>query len=352
MTSVTVRPSATTLLEKHPNLRLRDILDTLPRSVYEINPLKAWSRVLLSVVAVVASYALLAIAPWYLLLPAWFLTGTALTGWFVIGHDCGHRSFSRKNWVNDLVGHIAFLPLVYPFHPWRLLHNHHHRYTNNMDEDNAWLPFTNEIWDESPGWLKFIYTHMRGRFWWLASIAHQGKLHYTWNQFEGKKRDQFRFSVLFTIITAAIAFPVMFYYLGAWGVVKFWLMPWIGYHFWMSTFTVVHHTVPEIPFKFSDEWNEAAAQLAGTVHCDYPKWVEVLCHDINVHVPHHLSTGIPSYNLRAAYAVIKENWQEYLYETEFSWELMKKITDECHLYHPEDNYTSLEDYKRGHYNRF
>ena len=22
------------------------------------------------------------------------------------------------------------------------------------------------------------------------------------------------------------------------GLVKFWLMPWLGYHFWMSTFTV------------------------------------------------------------------------------------------------------------------
>ena len=24
------------------------------------------------------------------------------------------------------------------------------------------------------------------------------------------------------------------------GLVKFWLMPWLGYHFWMSTFTVTH----------------------------------------------------------------------------------------------------------------
>ncbi|MGB2925269.1 MAG: fatty acid desaturase [Limnothrix sp.] len=347
MTSVTVRPSATTILEKHPNLRLRDILNTLPRSVFEIDPVKAWSRVLLSVVAVVACYGLLAIAPWYLLLPLWFLTGTALTGFFVVGHDCGHRSFSRKNWVNDLVGHLAFLPLAYPFHPWRLLHNHHHRYTNNMDEDNAWLPFTAQDWEDSPAWLKFIYTNVRGRFWWLASILHQTRLHFDWTQFEGKKREQFRFSVLFTVITAAIAFPVMFYTLGVWGIVKFWLMPWLGYHFWMSTFTIVHHTVPEIPFNYSDKWNEAIAQLSGTVHCDYPKWVEVLCHDINVHVPHHLSTGIPSYNLRAAHASIKENWGEYLYETKFSWELMKTITDECHLYHPEDNYVSLPNYKRG-----
>ena len=34
-------------------------------------------------------------------------------------------------------------------------------------------------------------------------------------------------------------------------------MPWLGYHFWMSTFTVVHHTAPHIPFKPADQWNAA-----------------------------------------------------------------------------------------------
>lgn len=36
--------------------------------------------------------------------------------------------------------------------------------------------------------------------------------------------------------------------------------------------------------------------------------IEILCHDINVHVPHHISPRIPSYNLRAAYDSIKQNW--------------------------------------------
>jgi fatty acid desaturase len=40
----------------------------------------------------------------------------------------------------------------------------------------------------------------------------------------------------------------------------------------MSTFTMVHHTAPHIPFKNAKDWNSAAAQLGGTVHCDYPKW--------------------------------------------------------------------------------
>jgi fatty acid desaturase len=31
---------------------------------------------------------------------------------------------------------------------------------------------------------------------------------------------------------------------------------------------MVHHTAPHIPFKSSDEWNAAQAQLNGTIHYD------------------------------------------------------------------------------------
>jgi omega-6 fatty acid desaturase (delta-12 desaturase) len=69
--------------------------------------------------------------------------------------------------------------------------------------------------------------------------------------------------------------------------------------------------------------------------------VEVLCHDINVHVPHHISVGIPSYNLRPAYASLKEQWGPLMKDTHFSWDLMKTIVGRCHIYHPDRAYTSF-----------
>lgn len=41
---------------------------------------------------------------------------------------------------------------------------------------------------------------------------------------------------------------------------------------------MVHHTAPHIPFKTSDEWDAAQAQLGGTVHCNYPRWYVDLNH--------------------------------------------------------------------------
>lgn len=39
---------------------------------------------------------------------------------------------------------------------------------------------------------------------------------------------------------------------------------------------MVHHTAPHIPFKSSEEWNAAQAQLNGTVHCAYPQWYLII----------------------------------------------------------------------------
>lgn len=50
--------------------------------------------------------------------------------WFVVGHDAGHRSFHKNNLIEDIVGTFMFAPLIYPFEPWRIKHNHHHAHTN------------------------------------------------------------------------------------------------------------------------------------------------------------------------------------------------------------------------------
>jgi len=336
-----------TQLSVTDDLRLRDILKTLPREVFTKNPRKAWLTVGINVLLVILGYWSLAVSPWYLLPVCWIFTGTALTGFFVIAHDCGHRSFSNRKWVNDVIGHIVLVPLIYPFHAWRILHNHHHKHTNKLGVDNAWDAFTPAYYESFSPIYRFLYRGIRGRFWWLGSIGHWATMHFDWLRFTGKQRQQVKLSVLVVVIGAAIAFPTLLLTTGVWGLVKFWLVPWLVYHFWMSTFTIVHHTMPDIPFKPAGEWNEAIAQLTGTVHCDYPKWVEFMCHDINVHIPHHISTAIPWYNLRQAHQSLEENWGEYLYKTKFSWSLMKRITDYCHLYERENNYQTFKHYRQS-----
>ncbi len=328
------------------NLKLQDIIKSLPKECFQQNRLKAWTQVLLSVSMVALGYCLLTISPWFLLPFAWIFTGTALTGFFVIGHDCGHRSFAKNRWVNDLVGHIFMMPLVYPFHSWRIKHNHHHAHTNKLDEDNAWHPIRTEVFANWTPLRQFAFERfMRQRLWWVGSIGHWAVVHFDWRKFKTQDQSDVKLSVAVVVLFSAIAFPALIATTGIWGFVKFWFVPWMVYHFWMSTFTIVHHTTADVPFKTADKWNEALAQLFGTIHCDYPRWIEIFCHDINVHVPHHVSTAIPSYNLRLAYSSIKENWQPYLHdECQFSWSLMKQITDQCQLYKTDIGYTTFQEY--------
>ena len=37
---------------------------------------------------------------------------------------------ARTGWVEDIVGTLMFMPLIYPFEPWRIKHNVHHTHTN------------------------------------------------------------------------------------------------------------------------------------------------------------------------------------------------------------------------------
>ena len=343
MTATIERPNpAPSPGEKAP-LQLKEIVRSLPRAYFEKNALKAWKHVLISVSAATLGYCAIAFLPWYFLPLSWLFTGTALTGFFVIGHDAGHRSFAKSRLVNDIVGHLAFLPLIYPFHCWRLLHDHHHLHTNKMEEDNAWRPLRVDEYEACGPVMKVLQRAIRSWFWWVGSIGHWALLHFDLKNFRQRDRAKAAFSMSVVIIFAAIAFPTLIATTGLWGFVKFWLVPWMVYHFWMSTFTIVHHTVPEIQFRPASKWNAGEAQLAGTVHCSYPRWVEILCHDINVHIPHHVSTGIPSYNLRKAHANLKDNWGEHIIERKFNWALVKSIAGGCHLYHPEKAYQSFSE---------
>ena len=79
------------------NIKLRDIINTLPKEVFVKNPRKAWTKLAINVLCVALGYGAVAVSPWYLLPFAWVFLGTGLQGLFVIAHDCGHRSFSNRH---------------------------------------------------------------------------------------------------------------------------------------------------------------------------------------------------------------------------------------------------------------
>jgi len=216
------------------------------------------------------------------------------------------------------------------------------RQTCQLGEDTAWHPVLREEYETSKV-LRAALTVGYGPIRPWMSIAHWLGWHFDLKKFRPSEQNRVKISLTCIFSFVAIVWPMIIYKTGIIGWIKFWLMPWLGYHFWMSTFTMVHHTAPHIPFKSPESWNAAQAQLGGTVHCDYPHWIEILCHDINVHIPHHISQKIPSYNLRLAQDSLRKNWGKYLNEAKWNWRLMKTIMTKCHIYDEENNYVAFDE---------
>ena len=63
------------------------------------------------------------------------LLSLCLVQWFVVLHECGHRTLFGVQRLNLLVGHLAGFLAIFPFTAWRSIHHEHHRWTGWQDKD-------------------------------------------------------------------------------------------------------------------------------------------------------------------------------------------------------------------------
>ncbi len=58
----------------------------------------------------------------WMMLPIWIvfciISGTIATGIWVLGHECGHGSFSDNQLLNDIFGYILHTILLVPYFSW------------------------------------------------------------------------------------------------------------------------------------------------------------------------------------------------------------------------------------------
>ena len=56
-----------------------------------------------------------------------------LTRLFMIQHDCGHGSFFKSRWANDMLGRILSVLTLTPYDDWRRSHAKHHAGSGHLD---------------------------------------------------------------------------------------------------------------------------------------------------------------------------------------------------------------------------
>ncbi|MER6958039.1 MULTISPECIES: fatty acid desaturase [unclassified Streptomyces] len=280
-----------------------------------------------------------AFAPAYLWPVLWVVAGLGGWGLHCIAHDCGHGSFSRSRRLNSVIGHTALLPLVYPFHAWRHVHNLHHAHTNNLELDTDWRPLPGRMYEGMPLRQKIVYKGTRTFAFWFGTVNYWRVSGFRPGFFPKRamRRDVAR-SIVVVAVVCALYLPALGYFFGVQGLLTMFLAPWLFIHAWFSATTLMHHSTSDVPYLSGEHWTRNAGRLLVTTDYTYPRWLLFLTHNISIHTAHHVIPAVPFYHLPKAQEALKEAFPDMVRERRFTFGELWRILRDCHFYDTESGF--------------
>ncbi len=228
------------------------------------------------------------------------LNGFILGRIFIIQHDCGHRSFTKHQTLNDIIGTICSICTVIPYQYWARSHSFHHAHNGQLEysdigdieclttEQYAQLSLKQKIWYRI--YRNPLYLFTIGGFIYVV----------VYNRFAFLKTDYFknvRKSVLFSNIGFVALYAAFAYFIGVdrFLVVQFVNLLFFGtYALW---FFYIQHQYEHIYKSGKDNWNYVLSAIKGSTYYKLPTVGHWLTGNIGYHHIHHLCPTIPNYNL-------------------------------------------------------
>lgn len=250
---------------------------------------------------------------WFFFPIFWVMQGTMFWALFVVGHDCGHQSFSHKKWLNDLIGHLSHTPILVPYHGWRISHRTHHKNTGNIDNDESWYPATESEYKKM-NWLHnigrdYLFLVAYPLYLFTGSPNKQGSHFLPSSRLfkPSEKWDVITSTVLWIFMAGLLAF--LTYQWGWMWLLKYYAAPYIVFVIWLDLVTFLHHTEADIPWYRGEDWTFLKGAIS-SIDRDYG-FVNHIHHDIGTHVAHHIFLNMPHYNLKKATEAIKPILGDY-----------------------------------------
>jgi len=314
---------------------LQDVRSAIPEHCFQPSTVRSLAYFFLDIGIIAGLYwAAYTLNSWFFFPLFWLMQGTMFWALFVVGHDCGHGSFSRYRWLNNLIGHLSHTPILVPFHGWRISHRTHHANTGNLDTDESWYPVGEATYNAMDWPEKLV------RFY-LLLFAYPI---YLFKRSPGRKGSHFLpDSPLFKpsergdVITSTVWIVAMVGLLGWFGVVfgpgalfTYYVMPYLVFVAWLDLVTFLHHTEDDIPWYRGDDWYFLKGALS-TIDRDYG-FINPIHHHIGTHVAHHIFLSMPHYHLLEATEAIKPVLGDYYRRSEEPiWRSFVQSYWRCHF---------------------
>ncbi len=228
-------------------------------------------------------------------------TSAFLVRLFMIQHDCGHRSFFRSRWLNDLLGHAIGMLTLTPHGYWRRAHNIHHATSGNLDKrgiGDMHLLTVREYLALS-GWKRLAYRLYRNPL----TLFGFGPLYLFVIKFrlplDMLRRQR---AALPSVIATNVVIIAAIIGLGLWlGFTEALMVQ--GPIVVMSSMAgvwlfYIQHQFEHTYWRRTEKWDSDKAAMQGSSFYDLPRILSWLTADIGIHHIHHLSSRIPNYRLR------------------------------------------------------
>ena len=250
----------------------------------------------------------------------------------MIGHECGHSSFSPNNLVNDFTGWVLHSLLLTPYFSWQSTHRRHHIYANNLAKDHNYVPpqraqyakalgvdieRIEELTEDSPiaTFTRIMIQQLLGWPWYLFNniTASRGSLNKSQKNYPLGNSHLNPYSSLFRPEEARLIFysdlgmgltaTGLYFaaqYFGASTVALLYLQPYLWVNHWIVAITYLHHTHVNVPKYEAEAWTFLRGALA-TIDREMGFAGKHMMHNIvEYHVIHHLFSRIPHYHTEEA----------------------------------------------------
>lgn len=221
---------------------------------------------------------------------------------FIVFHDCTHGSFMRSRRANDVLGTALGLLAWLPYRGWQHEHAVHHATSGNLDRRGVGdiTTLTVSEYQALPVLRRIAYRLFRNPlimfgFGWLLVLVLKPRF------VMPGSRPRVRNSVLATNVALALIVAAACLTVG-WrtyllvqgpvllvaGSVGIWLF-------------YVQHQFEDTYWQAQSDWRYDHAALEGSSYLKLPGVLRFFTGNIGFHHVHHLSVGIPNYNLPAAH---------------------------------------------------